>query len=202
MSESELSNQDKTVNSAEADETIEIPERVKTVQTVKTPLNSKVSTGETKRERTGFYKYIDDTFETIIRHIFFWESDDVKIGEFLRFLHQSFLYSLAVLYILNHTLYPSYFLFLIIYGLLVFIWLQHLICGECLFTKLEQKLIGDKNNFFDPLLKIFHIHVTHDSGFGIVILSSTTAMLMLTMELLNRTILNIQSWISLAAIRK
>jgi len=109
---------------------------------------------------------------------------------------------LAILYILNHTLYPSYFLFLIIYGILVFIWLQHLVCGECLFTKLEQKLIGDKNNFFDPLLKIFHIQVTQDSGFGIVILSSSMAMMMLTMELLNRTILNIKSWISIAALRK
>lgn len=168
------------------------------------PLESSVkSIGENKPTGvTLFHRTIEHWFEKLVRYTFFWETDDVKIGRFLRFIHHSIVYSFGILYILNHTIVPSYFLFLILYGILTLVWIQHLVCGGCLSSKLEQKLIGDTKSFVDPIMDIFHIPITHDSTIGVVILGSSLTMLMLTMELLNRTILNIQSWIILAAARQ
>lgn len=153
-------------------------------------------------ERIWLHIFLEHWFEKIVRHIFFWETDDIKIGVFLRFLHHSIMYSLVILYVLNHTLIPSYFLFLVLYGAALLVWLHHLVCGGCLSSKLEQKLIGDTKSMVDPLMELFHIPITRDSAVGAVIFTSSLTVMMLTMELLNRTILNVQTWMILTAFRQ
>lgn len=134
------------------------------------------------------------TLEIIVKRICFWESDSKRIGKLIRFFHHACMYALGIGMILVHTFLPSYIFFVIIYSLCFCIWLQHILTGGCIVSKLEQKLIGDSVSFVDPILEAFHIPITPESTVGIVILGSTTVVGILTLELLSRTILNIQSY--------
>ena len=142
-------------------------------------------------------KFLENGLETILRKLFFWEGDDKRIGGFIRFLHHSLIYIGFVWYILIHTVMPSYFLFLLFYCFVAIVWLQHCICGGCLLSRVECRLIGDTKSFVDPILDTFHIPRTPESTAGVVVLGSTVVMFMLTFELLGRTIINIRNWFSL-----
>jgi hypothetical protein len=136
-------------------------------------------------------KFIEKWVEIIFRTIFFWETDDKKIGKIIRLFHHGIVYFIVVWYIVIHTIFPSYFLLVWLYIIILITWLQHIICGDCIFSILEQKLIGDSQNFVDPLLEIFHMPVTSESAVGVTIMGSTLVLLVVTFELISRTILNI-----------
>jgi hypothetical protein len=139
-------------------------------------------------------KLLEDNFEKILRVLCFWENDDKRIGIFIRFLHHSIIYICFIWYIIIHTFMPSYLLFLLFYCIAGLIWLQHIILGGCIFSKIESRLIGDKKSFVDPILDTFHIPITAESTSGIVILGSTLGMFMLSCELMARTINGIRAW--------
>jgi hypothetical protein len=150
---------------------------------------------QSKPEQSWFHTFLEVWFERIVRWIFFWESDDKKLGVLLRFLHHSIVYCMGILYVLNHTIIPSYLLFCGLYICFFIIWVHHILTGGCLSSKVEQRLIGDSKSFVDPILEAFHIPITEKSTIGVVILGSTLVMGMLTFELTSRTILNIRHWL-------
>jgi hypothetical protein len=142
-------------------------------------------------------KTIEDGTETLIRKLFFWEADDKLIGKSIRFLHHSLVYIVLIWYIVIHTFIPSYILFVFFYLFCAIIWIQHVICDGCVFSKIERRLIGDTVSFVDPIMESFHIPITPESTVGIVKLGSTAVMFMLSFELLGRTITSIRSWLSI-----
>jgi hypothetical protein len=142
-------------------------------------------------------RVIQNTLENILRKIFFWESDDKRLGGLIRFLHHGLVYIMFAWYIVCHTFVPSYFLFVVFYIIIILVWIQHLLVGGCVLSRLERKFIGDDKSFVDPIMEAFHIPVTPQSTEGFVVLGSTGVAAMLTFELAARTILNIKSWVSL-----
>lgn len=141
-------------------------------------------------------KVLEENLEKILRKIFFWETDDKRIGGFIRFLHHSLIYFGLIWYIIIHTFMPSYLLFFLFYCFVGIVWLQHCAVGGCLFSRVERRLIGDTKSFVDPILETFHIPVTPESTEGFVVLGSTALMFMLSCELVARTIVNIRNWFS------
>ena len=141
-----------------------------------------------------FTRMMESIFEFIMRKLIFWEKDDKQIGRIIRFVHGGIMYGLIIVYILNHTIFPSYILFVTYYGIFLLIFIQHIICGGCISTTIEQRLIGDDRCVTDLLLEIFHIPTTQEVSHGVVILLSFVFMAMLTFELTLRTILSIQQW--------
>jgi len=137
---------------------------------------------------------IETSFECMLRRVIFWEKDDKKIGLMIRFIHYSFIYFMVFFYILNHTFLPSYFLFMIYYCIFLLMFIHHMICGGCILTVIENRMIGDKQCFIDPLLEIFHIPTTPEVSSGVFILISCLCMGFLTLELILRTTLSIQQW--------
>jgi hypothetical protein len=137
---------------------------------------------------------METSLEFILRKVIFWEKDDKQIGRIARFIHYGFMYCMTFLYILNHTFLPSYLLFIVYYGVFLLIFIHHIICGGCVWTTIEQRLIGDNQCFIDPLLEIFHVPTTSDVSSGVFILLSCLFMGILTLELILRTTLSIQQW--------
>jgi hypothetical protein len=133
--------------------------------------------------------------EKYIREFFFWESDPVRIGKMIRFLHHMTMYSLITLYVVLHTILPSYFLFCILYAWMLFIWVHHICTGGCIVSKVEQRLIGDSVSFIDPILLGFHIPVTPETTSAVVILTSSIIIFMSTMELISRTVLTLPPYL-------
>ena len=137
---------------------------------------------------------MDSSLEYILRKAIFWEKDDKQIGRIIRFIHYGFMFFMTFLYILNHTFLPSYLIFVLYYCTFLLMFIHHIICGGCIWTVIENRLIGDQQCFIDPLLEIFHIPTTSEVSSGVFILLSCLFMGFLTLELILRTTLSVQQW--------
>jgi hypothetical protein len=134
-------------------------------------------------------KLVGETLENLFRLILFWEKDNKSIGKIIRFIHHFVIYIGVISYFLIHIFVPSFFIFLVYYSFWGITWLQHLILGGCVVADVESKLISDNNNgLIYPILNLFNVDITHESADGIVLLSSTLIMCILSCELLSRTI--------------
>ena len=128
-------------------------------------------------------KCIEYYLEKTLRHLFFWEKDDRKLGLILRSIHNIFIFFLAFTYIFIHTVFPSFILLFFIWSMSGFIFLLHLMTGGCLCTKVEYKLTGERTTIIDPILEIFHIPVTKETVRGFTILASTTFFTFVSLEI-------------------
>jgi len=169
-----------------------------TVPDVAKPDATKTETS-TKTDSKGWLRTIaQEKFEKILRFILFWEKDDKRLGKIIRLIHHFIVYSGIIGYFIIHTVASSYFIFVLFYLFWGLIWLQHMIFGGCIVSDIENKLIGSLGEgIILPILDIFHINVTPESGDGIVLLSSTVVISILTCELFSRTIGGIQSFLDI-----
>lgn len=134
-------------------------------------------------------KLVGEILEKVFRLILFWEKDNKTIGKIIRNFHHFVIYIGIISYFLIHIFVPSFFVFLIYYSFWGITWLQHLILGGCIVADIESKLISDNNNgLIYPILNLFNVNITLDSADGIVLLSSTLIMCILSCELVSRTI--------------
>jgi hypothetical protein len=71
-----------------------------------------------------------------------------------------------------------------------------MICGGCVWTRIEQRLIGDQRNFIDPLLELFHVPTTSDVSTPLFIMFTTMFMGIVSLEVIGQTIEHIKHWFS------
>ena len=88
----------------------------------------------------------------------------------------------------------SYIVFVIFYAIFFIIWVQHIICGDCVIHHIEHRLIGDKKGVLSPFMELFNIN-SDEYNSKILVMSSTLVVGMLTFELIARSILMFQNWI-------
>lgn len=127
-----------------------------------------------------------DWTEWMVHRIFFWEEDDAKKGRIIRTLHHAGTYVLITLVIVSHLLYPAFWLQTMILGFCTLVWIQHILTRGCVISKVEQRLIKDESSFIDPYLEIFGIEANEKSKQGILILGSTIAVGILSLEWVSR----------------
>lgn len=120
--------------------------------------------------------------------VFFWETENKKKGEMLRYVHNLFVDSMLVMIIINFTLYRSYILQTILLGLMILIWLQHILLWTCVVTDVEQQLIEDDKCVVGPWLQFLRLEPTHENTTAIMIVVSTIATGLLLLSWLSRTI--------------
>lgn len=120
--------------------------------------------------------------------VFFWESDQKRKGEMLRYVHNLFVDSMIVMIIVNFTLYRSYLLQTVLLGLMIIIWLQHVCLWTCIFTDVEQELIKDDKCVVGPWLQFLRLEPTHDNTTAIMIVVSTLTTGFLFLGWTSRTI--------------
>ena len=58
--------------------------------------------------RAWLHQTIDTWTERLVRMVFFWETNDKKLGILVRFLHHSLIYMALIWYIVIHTFLPSF----------------------------------------------------------------------------------------------
>lgn len=161
-------------------------------------LNNTVNQPTSESEKTDTTPTVIGIIEHVVeyglRKIIFWENDDKRIGIIIRFFHNAFFYLMGLIYIINHTIMPSFILFIIFYFLYLIIWLQHIICGDCIIHHIEHRLIGDKKGIISPFMELFNIN-SDEYNSKILVMSSTVVFGMLTFELISRAVLMFQNWI-------
>ena len=139
--------------------------------------------------------FLEPRVETFFRTIFFWETDDKQIGRLVRAFHSNILTVILIVYWISHTVLHSYWLLWLLWTVLGLIWIQHVLAGCCILTRIEQRLIGDTECVLDPMMRLFQIPTTNENGKGLTIFLSTTFFLLQSLELYSRTVLNIQSFL-------
>jgi len=127
-----------------------------------------------------------DWTEWIIHRIFFWEEDDGKKGRIVRALHYAGTYFLLTLILVSHVLYPAFWLQTLILGFCGLVWIHHILTRGCVLSKVEQRLLKDESSFLDPYLEIVGIEANEKSKQGILILGSSLAVAILSLEWIGR----------------
>lgn len=130
--------------------------------------------------------YAVDWTEWLVHRIFFWETDDAKKGRIVRAIHHAGVYALLTLIIVSHTIYPAFWLQTGILAFCLLVWVQHILTRGCVISKVEQKLLKDESSFLDPFLELFQIEATEFSKQGILMLGSSVAVLLLSLEWIAR----------------
>jgi hypothetical protein len=146
-----------------------------------------------RKFRKTLRNILETNIEAFFRLLLFWETDTKKLGILIRSIHQFFIIALFVCYIIVHTIVPSYWFLCIVWFIATIIWAHHILTGCCIFTRIEQRLIGDKLTISDPVLEIFHISPTKENTIGFTIIISTLCCIFLSFELFTRSLLNVKT---------
>jgi hypothetical protein len=131
-------------------------------------------------------QYAIEWTEWLVHKVLFWETDNVKKGRILRFIHYILSYGLVLLVIISHTIYPALWLQTCVLWVCFLAWVQHVLTHGCVISKVEQKLIGDGDSLIDSILDIFHIEANEYSKRGILTLISTVSVGLLSLEWVSR----------------
>lgn len=137
--------------------------------------------------------------EQFVHTILFWETDNKKKARIVRWIHHFVIYSIVTLVFVSHTIYPAFWLQSTILVICILIWIQHVLTGGCVVSKVEQKWLGTRESFVDPIADFFRIKLAEDDDrTGFVTLASTAVVLFLGLEWISRVCHMILSLISRA----
>jgi hypothetical protein len=137
----------------------------------------------------SLHKRIVDNLETFFRFIYKWITDkDEVLGEIVYTLHIFGFWTVMVLVVVSHTIYPVFWFQAIIFSFICIVWLQHIVLRTCVLTSIERRLLGPSgHNMIDSLLNVFGIPVENKSRMGVTLMLSTVGVMFLGLELLARS---------------
>ena len=136
-------------------------------------------------------KRIVDSLEQWLRFIYKWITDkDEILGEIVYALHTFGFWTLMVLVVISHTVYPVFWFQAIIFGFICLIWIQHMVLRVCVLTSIERRLLGpESHTMIDSLLNIFNIPIQKETRMGVTLMLSTVGVLALGLELIARSVM-------------
>lgn len=148
-------------------------------------------------------KTIVDNLESFFRFIYKWITDkDEILGEIVYALHIFGFWTLMVLVVISHTVYPVFWLQAVIFFVVFLVWVQHLVLRTCVLTSIESRLLGPNGHFMiDSLLNVFKIPTQLETRMGVTLMLSTVGVLFLGLELIARSviygrqIIGVSTWI-------
>jgi hypothetical protein len=125
---------------------------------------------------------VTDWVEWMLHKAMFWETDIGRKGRILRAVHHLTSYAMLTLVIVAHTLYPALWFQTFLLVAMGVIWIQHIVLRGCVFTRVEQRLIGDSNAFWDPYVEFIGIQPSEQVNTAVLITVSTVAFSLMGLE--------------------
>lgn len=119
-------------------------------------------------------------------------TDGEALGYILGHIHFMLFIFLMTGVIISHTVYPSFWLQLILFLIICLIWLQHICLKVCISVVAEKELTKNVSPFHQLFESIFQI-TTHDF-INYFIVAETTALCCLGLELISRCSIYLQNW--------
>ena len=137
-----------------------------------------------------------DILEVFLRTTYGWLStNDEALGKITYNIHLFVLFTVFVLILVSHTIYPVLWFQVVVFILVFVIWIQHVVLHFCMCTSLEIRLIGkDAPIVIDHLLNFFEIPVSRDSRIGVTILITTLMAGFLGLEILGKLVLLLRQY--------
>lgn len=136
-------------------------------------------------------QFIVEKLEVLLRLGYTWLTDNDEIlGKILYTLHILTLLVLLVMIFISHTIYPVFWLQVLVFIVVFAIWVQHILLRSCVCSSLERKLMGvDAPLAIDVVLSILGIPVSKQSRMGVTLLMSSTGVAFLGLELIARCVM-------------
>lgn len=125
---------------------------------------------------------VTDWVEWMLHKVMFWESDNGRKGRILRAIHHLMSYAMLTLILVSHTIYPALWFQTILVVAVGLVWIQHMILRGCVFTRVEQRLLGDQDNFWDPYVELMGIKPSHEVNTAVLITVSTVGFSLMSLE--------------------
>jgi hypothetical protein len=131
---------------------------------------------------------IVDCLEAAMRFLYRWlTTNDEILGKITYTLHLFGFYTLLVLIVMGHTVYPVFWFQTLTFFFVAAVWVQHILLKTCVFTSLERRFMGpDSSVMIDVLLELAGIPVQKETRMGVTVLVSTAGVLFLALELIAR----------------
>ena len=74
------------------------------------------------------------------------------------------------------------------------VWLHNVICGTCVITNIERRMLGDEGGFMNPIFDLFGIPNTDELSNPIFVLIMTVMMLFFTIQLFGLGVRQLRIW--------
>lgn len=126
--------------------------------------------------------FLTDWVEWAVHKAMFWEKDDARKGRILRGVHHALAITMILMIILSHTLFRSFWLQTIVLIVLMYAWIHHMIVGDCVVSRIENKLLNDEASFWDAWIEFFGIKPTPEIARIVLLTMSTTGFACLSLE--------------------
>jgi energy-coupling factor transporter transmembrane protein EcfT len=126
--------------------------------------------------------FLTDWCEWVVDKVMFWESDKARKGRILRSIHHFLTNVLIVLIVLSHTIYRSFWIQTLVLIFVMFVWVHHMLVGDCVISCVERKMTDSTSNFWHPAIEFFGIEPTKDTGRAVMLAISTTSFVFLSLE--------------------
>ena len=132
---------------------------------------------------------IVDFFESMFRTLYGWiASNDEILGKIVYTVHMFIIFTIVVLVVISHTIYPMFWFQVFVFCIVFIIWLQHILLRTCVLTSLERRFMGKETpTSVDVALELFGIPVMKETRRGVTFMASTFAIVLLGLELIARS---------------
>jgi len=128
-----------------------------------------------------------------IRFLYKWlTTEGEALGYILGHIHFMTLILLVLCVIISHTIYPNFWLQLVIVIILFLIWLQHIFLKVCVWVVAEKEFTNNTSPFHDLVENVFHIPTDDFTNYFIV--TETVALACLILGLISRVSLYLHGY--------
>jgi hypothetical protein len=128
-----------------------------------------------------------------IRFLYKWlTTDGEALGYILGHIHFMLFVCLLFLVIISHTLYPSFWLQLGVFMIILMIWIQHIFLKVCISTVAEKDLTNNSAPFHELVETI--LNISTDDFINHLIVAETVALGCFALELVSRMSVFLNDW--------
>ena len=131
--------------------------------------------------------------KSIIRFLYKWLTNEGEaLGYILGYIHFMLFIFLMVSILISHTIYPNFWLQLVILIVIVLVWLQHVFLKVCVSIVAEKDLTKNTSPFHDLFENVFHISTNDFTNYFIV--AETIAVMCFSLEIMSRISLHLHGY--------
>lgn len=148
---------------------------------------------EIKIDKESFTDLSANYLKNIIRFLYKWLTHEGEaLGYILGHIHFILFLFLIVCVIVSHTLYPSFWLQLVIFCAIYIIWLQHILLKVCISTVAEKDLTSNISPFHEFVEIVFGVPA--DDFTNNLLVGETVGVACLALELVGRISVYLHEW--------
>ena len=137
-------------------------------------------------------RFIDIKIRGLLKFFYSWLTNEGEpLGYILGVIHISFCITLVLMVIISHTLYPAFWLQCVVFGIVLIIWLQHILLKVCVIFTAEFELTQKDPPFYtlikfftnlDPTDWVIHFMVAETIAVGCLALSLSSRISLMVHE--------------------